>query len=239
VRTQIYSDMLTLQARLQFPFERHFYSGPRWRGAKSVLDVGCGNGAYARILDKEFPGKSYVGVEQDPEMRSLASEISPQNYTVIGALEDLPPKTHFDFVLLRLVLLHVADRRLLFKSLLPHIHDNTSILIFDAFDDALSFDPEPKAFVEALAELRAQSKDRNLFDVLDAELAEIGFELREQDTIVVNSSFPHVSGDLFKYMYRTAELGIGRPLPQELDTELIQWVDQCPLCPVWLFWKTL
>jgi SAM-dependent methyltransferase len=41
------------------------------RGAR-VLDVGCGNGRLALLLDEERPGSSYVGVDASPELIDTA-----------------------------------------------------------------------------------------------------------------------------------------------------------------------
>ena len=38
-----------------------------------VLDVGCGNGRLAHLLDRERPGATYVGVDAAPELVGLAS----------------------------------------------------------------------------------------------------------------------------------------------------------------------
>jgi len=38
----------------------------------SVLDVGCGNGRLAQLLDRERPGASYVGIDAVPELVHLA-----------------------------------------------------------------------------------------------------------------------------------------------------------------------
>ncbi len=96
-------------------------------------------------------------------------------------------------------------------------------MIFDAEDDLLAFDPQPREFVSALRALRAQSKNRALRPLLPNELDAYGFTLQYEDSIVVNNSFPHAGEDLFKYMYRTAELGVGSPLPEVIHRELIEW----------------
>lgn len=222
-RTAIYADMLSLQTRLQFPFERHFYALPGWSEAQTVLDFGCGNAAYASLLDDRFPGKQFFCVEADAGMREVASRQAKPNLHIVGDLREIPADVVFDFALLRLVLLHVSDRQAVYRFIADRSRAKAAILIFDADDDRLAFDPEPCQFVTALRALRAQSKNRVLKPLLPAELEQHGFHLRYEDSIVVNNSFPHAGEDLFKYMYRTAELGVGSPLPEALHRELIEW----------------
>lgn len=222
-RAEVYSEMLSEQAALQFPFERHFYQNSAWREAALVLDFGCGNAAYAALLNDTFVGKRFIGVEMDPEMRALAELKSAPNMTVVASLDDVPVDVKFDFVLLRLVLLHVADRSTIYRFIHKHASAKAAVLVFDAEDDQLAFDPEPHDFVRALNALRSQSQNRNLRDVIASELEPLGFRQVMSDSIVVNSTFPHARESLFKYMYRTAELGVGSPLPEPLQRELIDW----------------
>ena len=222
-RAEIYADMLTVQAALQFPFERHFYETPSWAKATTVLDFGCGNAAYASILSQTFPGKHFIGVELDPEMRAIAQRSIPSNITIVGSLSDVPVNLTFDFVLLRLVLLHVANRAEIYEFIDARAARDAAVVVFDAEDDALKFSPEPTQFVNALSALRAQSKNRRLKDIIAPELSPFGFRSAMDDSIVVNSSFPHAKEGLFKYMYRTAELGVGAPLPESLQRELVDW----------------
>ncbi len=48
----------------------------------SVLDVGCGNGRLALLLDRERPGATYLGVDAVPELVELARAQADQLTTV-------------------------------------------------------------------------------------------------------------------------------------------------------------
>ena len=48
----------------------------------SVLDVGCGNGRLALLLDRERPGATYLGVDAVPELVALARAQADQLTTI-------------------------------------------------------------------------------------------------------------------------------------------------------------
>lgn len=48
----------------------------------SVLDVGCGNGRLATLLDRERPGATYLGVDAVPELVELARAQADQLTTI-------------------------------------------------------------------------------------------------------------------------------------------------------------
>ena len=53
----------------------------------SVLDVGCGNGRLALLLDQERPGATHLGVDTVPELVALAraqAEAQHQRSPVLG-----------------------------------------------------------------------------------------------------------------------------------------------------------
>lgn len=85
------------------------------------------------------------------------------------------------------------------------------------------FKPNPTRFLDALAELRSESKNRSLLNCLEQELAQIDLKKCYEDRIIVNNSFPHVNENIYQYMRKTAELGLGRELDKDLDNELTQW----------------
>ncbi len=87
-----------------------------------ILDVGCGNGRLAVLLDQERPGSTYVGVDAIPELieeaRAQQDRLSRTEATFqvldvtrrswISAL----PRAAFDCVVMLAVLHHIPDFRL-------------------------------------------------------------------------------------------------------------------------------
>jgi len=91
----------------------------------SVLDVGCGNGRLALLLDRERPGATYLGVDAVPELVALARAQAGQLTTIaaefrvadiarpgwggalLGASSAISLRTCFDCAVALAVLHHV------------------------------------------------------------------------------------------------------------------------------------
>jgi SAM-dependent methyltransferase len=85
----------------------------------SVLDVGCGNGRLALLLDRERPGATYLGVDAAPELvelaraqATIAAEFRVADVARPG-WDDALPRASFDCAALLAVLHHIPglDRR--------------------------------------------------------------------------------------------------------------------------------
>jgi len=92
-----------------------------------ILDIGCGNGRLALLLEQERPGSSYVGIDAIPELieeaRAQAKELFHTqalfrvvDVTERGWMERVPPAapstprgTGFDCVVALAVLHHIPD----------------------------------------------------------------------------------------------------------------------------------
>jgi len=90
-----------------------------------VLDVGCGNGRLATLLDRERPGTIYLGVDAVPELVAVARARADQLTTIsaefrvadvarpgwggalAGALPSASLRTRFDIVVALAVLHHI------------------------------------------------------------------------------------------------------------------------------------
>jgi len=130
--------LLTLNREFYATFAEHFAASrslsdpaltsivPYLPRRATVLDVGCGNGRLALLLDRERPGSTYVGVDSVPDLideaRAQASQLSRTeatfrvvDVTEKGWTERLPgavtaaPGTGFDCVIALAVLHHIPD----------------------------------------------------------------------------------------------------------------------------------
>ena len=64
----------------------------------SILDVGCGYGALAQLLEKEYPKITYTGIDLVPEMIAAARINHPEQQFINGDVIDLED-LNFDYVI--------------------------------------------------------------------------------------------------------------------------------------------
>ena len=97
------------------------------KDAKIILEIGCGNGEFA----KHFPTNcEYWGVEPN----ILASEIAQKNLNTVlnGKLEDifyLIPDRYFDLIVCNDVIEHMENHEWFFNKIKQKLKNNKSILI--------------------------------------------------------------------------------------------------------------
>lgn len=90
------------------------------KNAKRILEVGCGEGAFSKVLKKD--NRETWGVEINPIAAQKATEVL--NYVLVGdfnAVYDQLPRNHFDCVIFNDVLEHIYapwDTISMVKSLL-------------------------------------------------------------------------------------------------------------------------
>ncbi|MBN1814083.1 MAG: class I SAM-dependent methyltransferase [Anaerolineae bacterium] len=95
-------------------------------GGARVLDVGCGNGRLALLLDQERPGVAYMGVDAVPALIEVARtqagqlDISAEFYTLDisrPGWSDPLPCGSFDYIVTLAVLHHIPSFRLRARAL--------------------------------------------------------------------------------------------------------------------------
>jgi SAM-dependent methyltransferase len=107
--------------RFQVP-RRHFWNETldlaRLRGDETVLDVGCGNGAYLGALAQRGHRGLVVGMDLSPGMLAAASGRSSDAQLMLGDAQALPfDDATFDVVLAMHMLYHLPDRALGIREL--------------------------------------------------------------------------------------------------------------------------
>ncbi len=173
---EIWDQMQRLQTDFALAQELTFYfTSPQWHAARTVLDLGTGNGYYLSKIAARFPDKSYHGVDVSPELIAIAET------EVGGGKLSFSPRYLFDvtepydFVLMRLLLQHLDD----IQTVLDHVATITkpggSVLIIDSHDPLRFFYPDLPEFVEFFtiyAEHERQAgRDRRVASRLDQAIA--------------------------------------------------------------------
>jgi SAM-dependent methyltransferase len=77
------------------------------RGARNVLDLGCGIGMLAAAFLRE--GLHYTGVDISPTAVEIATGRHPQARFAVGNIADLPFAEPFDIVIERTVFIHLVE----------------------------------------------------------------------------------------------------------------------------------
>lgn len=76
---------------------------------KSILDVGCGNGNWAKIIKEEFPNIDYLGVDISEKMVKIARRNCPDMKFQIGDIRNLKLNKKFDLIFSFTSILHIPS----------------------------------------------------------------------------------------------------------------------------------
>ncbi|MFC4812563.1 class I SAM-dependent methyltransferase [Paenibacillus sp. GCM10023250] len=135
---RLFDDMLTLSAELFFAREQALLLDEHLQPACSVLDIGCGNGAYLEAVKRAYPHLRCTGIERDARVYPFAeARTAPSLRFVHADYKDAAAWTEpFDVVVARLVALHLPDFRRFLAWLRGVTHERSAILILDLDDDA-------------------------------------------------------------------------------------------------------
>jgi len=106
-----WDELLTLQVDLFLHQEAtHLATLTPWRNARSVVDVGCGNGYYVSRLAALHPDKTFTGVDISPELIAHAGRrhgSARVRFERRDFVRDSAPPA--DAIILRFVLQHLPD----------------------------------------------------------------------------------------------------------------------------------
>lgn len=144
---------------LEWPY---FYQSPAWHQARSVLDIGCGNGYYLGKLAERFPGKSYTGYDISEEFIAIARKEFDGDGIKFGVGDAHAVDGRFDFILARLVFQHLPDPEHVLKSIAGSVTDDGHLLIIDSRDVWRYYYPALPRFMEFFAAFIDAQKHRSL-----------------------------------------------------------------------------
>jgi SAM-dependent methyltransferase len=174
---RIWDQMQRLQTDFAIPQELGFYFTSRhWHAARTVLDIGSGNGYYLEQIAALFPEKSYTGIDTSPELVSVANrEVRKKNIT----FENSHLFDHagtYDFVLMRLLLQHLDDIPAALDRVSQLTRPGGTALIIDANDAVRFFHPQLPQFTAFFAAYAEQElcagRDRCVADRIEKALSE-------------------------------------------------------------------
>jgi ubiquinone/menaquinone biosynthesis C-methylase UbiE len=174
---RIWDQMQRLQTDFAIAQELSFYYTSReWHEARTVLDIGTGNGYYLNRIAAQFPNKRYTGIDISAELIGIANREACNNDVSFNESHLFDHTGTYDFVLMRLLLQHLED----ISTALDHISQLTrpggTALIIDANDPVRFFYPmlpQFTAFFTAYAEQEGRAgRDRNVANRIEKALSE-------------------------------------------------------------------
>lgn len=107
---------------------------------KSVLDVGCGEGRYCRVLRER--GAKTTGIDPVQDFVEAARSLDPVGDYVLGIAEELPfPDASFDLVLSYLTLIDIPDIRLAIPEMVRVLRPGGRLIVITISNFCCTEDP--------------------------------------------------------------------------------------------------
>ena len=130
---QRWSALLDAQIDLFFPTEAKFLrSLATWRGARSIADVGCGNGTYLWRLRAAFPDKLYTGMDISPELIAIAAaKYRGELRFVVRNFFDPVDGSPVDFLVMRFLIQHLGDLQPVLQSAHAMLRPRGALLVIE------------------------------------------------------------------------------------------------------------
>ena len=173
-----------------------YREGARWRRARTVLDVGTGNGYYLRRIAALFPDKAYCGIDTSRELVEIAAAEAGAASNLEFYCRDIAdePLQH-DFAIMRLLLQHLSDPQTMLEQVGRATAPGGAALVIDCWDAARTFAPDVPAFrglFQAYTDHQATlGRRRDVVDRLAEMAAKSGmWEVADHRQVVVASSAP-------------------------------------------------
>ena len=150
-----------------------YYMSDYWINiARSVLDVGTGNGYFLRRLLGRFPDRDYTGIDISKELIDIAKSNLKNTCIHIVAQDYFAVTGVYDFVIMRLFWQHLPQDRITeaLDQLVNITKPGSSVLVSDAFDEVRRFVPDLPEFRRVIStythQQRAVGRNRDIVGTL-------------------------------------------------------------------------
>lgn len=173
-----------------------YRASERWRRARTVLDVGTGNGYYLRRIAAFFPDKVYCGIDTSKELVAVAEgEPGPDARLEFCCRDIVDEPSRHDFVIMRLLLQHLADPEAMLDQAALVTAPGGAALVIDCWDAARRFAPdlpEFRRFFQAYADHQAtMGRRRDVVDRLPEMARKHGmWDVADHLRVLITSSAP-------------------------------------------------
>jgi SAM-dependent methyltransferase len=193
---EIWDRMQKLQTDFAIAQELSFYyTSAECQSARTVLDIGSGNGYYLGKIASRFPEKTYYGIDPSAELIAVAEQESEVSNVSFSCRELSEVTDSFDFVLMRLLLQHLEDVPGFFDEIAAVAKPGRSALIIDAHDPVRFFYPEfpdfMRFFTAYCEKERKAGRDRCVANRIKRALeSSTAWKLGETTQLVIPSTIP-------------------------------------------------
>jgi SAM-dependent methyltransferase len=131
----LWQNVLVSQVDFTFGLELPaYYRMPEWHRARTVLDLGTGNGYYLYRLFREFPEKKYLGVDQSAEAVEFAVSQYGGPDICFETADLFNIHGSYDVIICRAVLQHVSNVAGLVAQMSALLSENGIALVIESDD---------------------------------------------------------------------------------------------------------
>ncbi len=164
---QLWDVFLEGQANLFFESESLWLAkNSWWDSTQKILEIGSGNGAFLHKLSKDFPIKTFQGIEKLSEFVEKANMQYATDdlifYEGDAEIYDARLEESVDIVLFRLTLQHLGNPTEALKNAAAYLKPNGYVVIIDSFDKAHKNSPPISAIDEAILLASEAQKSRSI-----------------------------------------------------------------------------
>lgn len=223
--------MLEVTAELFLKTEAAMFFSDLLARKASLLDVGCGNGAYAAGLVGLYSQLEATGIEIDAGMYSEAlSRQRERLHFMSGSYENWGGQPPADIILARLVVLHLPDRMAFVRWASEHVSPGGHVVVIDYDDSCFQENEALPLFMDLYRHTRRRMNRKRTFltlpDALRIEFAAAGMRHERTERYSLCAERPEQKQKLAEYMKLATEYMLDAPIGSDRERELALWLDK-------------
>lgn len=186
-----------LDLQIDLFFAREFDALQRlegWSKARTMLDVGCGNGRALNRLAQLCPVKAYAGIDVSPELIEVARRRSAGIDFIEGDFLQATLSQRFDLILMRFVVQHLDDWQKVLAGTDALLQPQGTLVIVEPDLPSFANSPALPRFTAMLARYGdaagARGRLRASIDELGSRAAPAGWRVANDQVVSTEQTGP-------------------------------------------------